>query len=240
VSDVETPVGPTSTPDDPAAGRRCPRCSSAVQPSQEYCLECGLRLPRTDPRRLDVAAGGLVERHPWGRGWLVPALLGLVVAAGGTAAAIAISDANGGGTTITAATGGSRTVTESTATLTAPEPTAPATTAASPPATTNRPPATAPPRPATLAWPQGRRGWTIVLLSVPKPNGRAGAEARAADARRKGVPNVGILDSSRFASLHPGYFVVFSGVFDSEAEATSALPRTRSAFPLAYGRQVVP
>jgi len=54
------------------------------------------------------------------------------------------------------------------------------------------------------------------------------------------LANVGILNSSRFASLHPGYFVVFTGVFDSEAEATSALPRARSVFPLAYQREIVP
>jgi hypothetical protein len=51
---------------------------------------------------------------------------------------------------------------------------------------------------------------------------------------------VGVLNSSRFASLHPGYFVVFSGIFESQAEATSALPRARSAFPLAYQREIVP
>jgi hypothetical protein len=49
-----------------------------------------------------------------------------------------------------------------------------------------------------------------------------------------------VLNSSRFASLHPGYFVVFHGVFDSDAEATSALPRARGVFRLAYVRQIVP
>ena len=30
-----------------------------------------------------------------------------------------------------------------------------------------------------------------------------------------------MLDSSRFSSLHPGYFVVFFGIYDNEAEAQS-------------------
>jgi len=54
------------------------------------------------------------------------------------------------------------------------------------------------------------------------------------------LTDVGVLNSSRFASLHPGYFVVFTGVFDAQPEATSALPRARAAFPLAYAREIVP
>ena len=234
MTEVETPVAPAEAP------RRCPRCAAGVEPRQEYCLECGLRLPPPDATERTPPPA---ERAPWTSGWLLPALLGLLIAAAGTAAAIAISDGDDAPAAIPVATGGTRTVTDETATLTAPEPTVPPTTAAPPPATTAAPPPTTPrprPRPATIAWPAGKRGWTIVLLSVPQGNGRAGAEARAADARRSGLESVGILNSSRFASLHPGYYVVFTGVFDSEAEATGALPRARGAFPLAYSRQVVP
>ncbi len=222
--------------DQRAAGQRgCPRCSAPVEPHQEYCLECGLRLPR-EPTAIDRASAQVAERHPWSGGWIFPALLGLLIAVVGTGAAIAISDDGESPAAVPTATGGSRTATETTSTLTAPEPTAPAPTTAptAPPATT------APRPPATLAWPTERRGWTIVLLSVPQSNGRAAANERAAEARRDGIPNVGVLLSSRFASLHPGYFVVFSGIFDSQAEATSALPRARSVFPLAYQRQIVP
>jgi hypothetical protein len=38
---------------------------------------------------------------------------------------------------------------------------------------------------------------------------------------------VGVLDSSRYASLHPGYWVVFAGVYPSEPEATSRLREAR-------------
>jgi len=36
-----------------------------------------------------------------------------------------------------------------------------------------------------------------------------------------------LLDSSRYASLHPGYWVVFAGVYPSEPEATSRLREAR-------------
>ena len=225
--------------DQPAVGQRhCPRCSAAVEPHQEYCLECGARLPDERTTASDRAAAHVPERRSWSDGWVAPALLGLLIAVIGTGAAIAISDDGESPAAAPTATGGSRTAPETTSTLTAPEPTSPAPTTA--PATTAPRPTTTPRRPATLAWPQERRGWTIVLLSVPQANGREAADARAAEARRNGIPNVGVLNSSRFASLHPGYYVVFSGIFDSQAEATSALPRARSAFPLAYQRQIVP
>ncbi len=75
---------------------------------------------------------------------------------------------------------------------------------------------------------------------MPQSAGRPLANQRAAEARRRGLAGVGVINSSRFASLHPGYYVVFTGVYDDQAEATSALPRARSAFPLAYAREIVP
>ena len=225
--------------DRPAERQRvCPRCSATVEPLQEYCLECGLRLPAEGTTPLGTASAQPAERDSWSGGWIVPALLGLLIAVLGTGAAIAISDDGESPAAVTAATGGSSTAPETTSTLTAPEPTAPAPTTAPP--TTARTTTAAPRPPATLAWPRDRRGWTIVLVSLPQSIGRDGADERAAEARRGGLPNVGVLNSSRFASLHPGYFVVFTGIFDSQAEATSALPRARSAFPLAYQREIVP
>ncbi len=219
----------------------CPRCASVVQPGQEYCLACGGRLGHGRPGPVERASAGVNERHPWAGAWLLPALLGLAIAVLGTGAAIAISDDGKEASAVSTATGGSLTVTDSGSTLTAPEPTAP--TAANtvpetqPPTTT----APAPPRnPAAVSWPRNQRGWTIVLLSLPQANGRRAAVAKATEARSGGLRRVGVLDSSRYASLHPGYYVVFTGVFDTQAEAASALQRARAVFPAAYQREIVP
>jgi septal ring-binding cell division protein DamX len=223
---------------------RCPRCSAGVQPGQEYCLDCGGRLGPVERDAATRASTAAASRWGSAAAWAVPALLALLVAAIGTGAAIAISNEGDAPQAISVATGGTRTVTEATPTVTAPEP--PATTAATtaPPATTTPPATTAPPKPppvpAAITWPRDRRGWTIVLLSVPTSNGRDAAAEQATRARGRGLRRVGVLDSSRYASLHPGYYVVFQGVFDSEAEAASALQRARAVFPNAYQREIVP
>jgi hypothetical protein len=79
----------------------------------------------------------------------------------------------------------------------------------------------------------------VVLKSTPTSEGRGPAEAAAQRAINAGLPQVGILDSSNYSSLRPGYYVTFTGVYDTLNQAASALPRARSAgFPLAYVRQV--
>jgi len=83
-------------------------------------------------------------------------------------------------------------------------------------------------------------GWTITLASLPQTGGRRAAVERARDARRHDLGTVGILDSSQYASLHPGYWIVFTGEFASEAEASSALPSARAFARTASVRRVVP
>ncbi len=217
---------------------RCPRCDAPALAGQEYCLNCGARLPQAAAGPVARASASVGERHDWAGTWLVPALLGLVIAVLGTGAAIAISGDGDDQIAISTATGGSLTVTGGTPTLTAPEPTTAPTGTTAPAATTAPPPP--PVNPAAITWPRDRRGWTIVLLSLPQQNGRPAAAAQATKARDGGLRRVGILDSSRYASLHPGYYVVFQGVYESEAEASSALQRARTVFPSAYQREIVP
>lgn len=76
-------------------------------------------------------------------------------------------------------------------------------------------------------WPVGRDAWTIVLASIPKVDGRDQAVALAEEARRRGLTPAGVLDSSRYPSLRPGYWMAYEGVFGSEAEANGALPKAR-------------
>jgi hypothetical protein len=90
-----------------------------------------------------------------------------------------------------------------------------------------------------ISWPSGEDGYTVVLRSTPTSQGRGPAESAAQQARNNGLPEVGILESSDFSSLNPGYYVTFTGVYDTENEAENALPRARtSGFPTAYVREV--
>jgi hypothetical protein len=209
--------------------QRCPRCSAAAEPGQEYCLECGLRLTGEQS-----GSSNPVSRER-SRAWLGPAFIALIVAALGAGASIALSSDGDVREAISTATGGSLTITGTGPLLTAPEPTKTTTsTAATTP--TPKPPVI----PAVATWPRPQRGWTIVLVSLPQSGGSAAADAKAAEARKGGLRRVGVINSSRYASLHPGYYVVFTGIFDTQTEAVSALQRAKAVFPSAYAREIIP
>ena len=147
--------------------------------------------------------------------WALRAVATGVVALLGAAAAVAATGSDGGQATLVTAIGGFATTPDSAG--------------------------EEPVRPSGVAeWPTDEDGWTIALASMPQTAGRAAALDRARAARRRGLPQVGVLDSSRYASLHPGYWIVFSGVYSSEAEATSALEDARRASRTAVVRHVVP
>lgn len=162
--------------------------------------------------------GGVVTvaSGPWRSGWPMRALAAGVVAVIGAAAAVAATGSEGGSAPLTTAIGGFATTPQGQS-------------------------GEAPVGPSGVAeWPTDEEGWTIALASIPQTEGRATAVQRARTARRRGLPQVGVLDSSRYASLHPGYWIVFTGVYSSEAEATSALEDARRASRTAVVRRVVP
>lgn len=187
----------------------CPRCGTNVDPRQEYCVECGTRLP---------GSGAVDRATDPSQGWVLRTVLAFVIALAGTAAAVAATGDGGDSVEVVTATGGFATVPTS-STLPSPSEAGPG---------------------GIVDWPAGDDGWTIALASVPQTKGRRAAVARAREARRTGLSSVGILDSSRYASLHPGYWVVFTGVYTSEAEATSALEPARKAARTATVRRIVP
>jgi hypothetical protein len=210
-------------------GQRCPHCSAASEPGQEYCLECGLRLTA-------MQSGSASPISPErSRAWLGPAFIALIVAALGAAASIAVSSNGDVRDAISTATGGSLTITGTGPALTAPEP---AKTTKTTKTTTTPTPKTL--NPAVATWPRTNSAWTIVLLSLPQSGGFAAADAKAVEARQGGLRRVGVINSSRFASLHPGYYVVFTGIFDTQTEAVSALQRAKAVFPSAYAREIIP
>ena len=158
--------------------------------------------------------------------WIRPALFFLAVSVSATAIAVVVSVSRGSSSATTTTT----TTTTATTATTASTPTTTTVVTATTPATTTTTTTTPTPRPpASGAWPPGKSGYTLVLESIPLSVGRTSAAARARTARRAGLPRVGVLDSSKHASLHPGYYVVFSGIYASSRGASAALPAAHAA-----------
>jgi SpoIID/LytB domain protein len=87
-------------------------------------------------------------------------------------------------------------------------------------------------------WPAGRSGYTVVLDSVATSAGLGAARADATRARRAGLPQVGVLVSAEFATLRPGFYVVFSGVYRTAAQAQAAIGAAKAKYPAAYLRRI--
>jgi hypothetical protein len=224
----------------------CPRCGAPHGPDQEYCLECGHRLQPT-PGPFGRLSSAWQRRFGWYPGdWVWPVLLGFLIAVAGATAAIVLADAGAKDNPIVATQGGPAhlpTTAPPTATVALPSVPTGTPSGSGPPPTPSAPPPTATtgPRPGVLTpWPAGENGYTVVLESVPAGGGgRALAVARARSASTAGLPSVGVLDSSRFSSLHPGYYVVFSGVYSSDPQAERARAAAAAkGFEAAYVRQI--
>jgi hypothetical protein len=247
-SDGEPSLPPPGPP-------RCPRCGAEHELDQEYCLECGLRLPP-----LGTPARTFIRRELWSRdspAWLWATLLALLLVAlvaGAIAAVAATRDEkkDAGRPVVTT----DRDTTETIGTFTDTSPltvptTAPTgttetilptgTTVSVPTLTTSTSTTTTTTTSGSIrSWPAGKDGYTIVLASIETSRGRAPAERRANDAIDEGLPEVGILNSSDYLTLNPGYYVAFTGIYDTIGQARDALPTARSFQPLAYVREITP
>jgi hypothetical protein len=218
-----------------AAESACPRCGAAREPGDRYCLECGLALPAITGR-LPALRRGWIRRVGWYPGdWVWVALLTFLVAVGGATAAIAVSKHREGARTTVVAPAPGVAVTEPS--LAPPQTTTPAGDTSTLPAAPE--PTSTAVASARITWPADQNGWTIVLVSYPKLGGRPSALRTAAKAAKAGLDQVGVIDSSRYASLQPGYFVVFTGVYGSKSDADAAVATARQAgFGGAYTRQI--
>ena len=223
----------------PASERACPRCGSGLAPDQEWCLNCGTdvgaRVAPTPRWRLPVAlVGGLLAL-------LVAALVLALVELSGDPQPVAKAPAGAATATATPAgqpadDGGAA------APATSATPAPPATGTVTPaPSGTIAPPVagatpaapTTPAAPATGAlatWPAGKNAWTVVLAST-RSRAEAQKKARAAGG------GAGVLHSDDYSSLRKGYWVVFSGQFDTRKQAEAAATSRGND---AYARRVVP
>jgi hypothetical protein len=224
-----------------AADRTCPRCGAAREPDQRYCLDCGLVLPAVSGR-LPSLRRRWIRRLGWYPGdWIWISLLTLLVAGGGAASAIVltrhVNDDKGSVFTAPPAVSVTEPAPVPTATTPATVDTTTLPAAPEPQTTTSaKPPG---PKNGRFAWPRNENGWTIVLVSYPKTTGRPAALQTADRAARSGLHQVGLLDSSLYASLQPGYYVVFTGVYPAKADADAAVATARqSGFSGAYSRQI--
>jgi hypothetical protein len=232
----------------------CPRCGVAYEPLQEYCLECGARLP-TNRGVVGVLASSWQRRFAWYPGdWVWPVGFFLLLTIVATAAVlVANATRSSAADTIVATTSvplgpgaTQQTVPTTTPTSTLPVAPGPTTTSGPLPVAPGSPSTSTPtvpkpaPNPNALAsWPKNGAGYTVILESLPLANGRAEALTRARRAKSAGLPQVGILVSSQYTSLHAGYYAIFSGIYRTQDQAAAAISRAHaSGFPDAYQTRV--
>ena len=245
---VEPPPPPpppeAAPPPAPPEPDRCPNCGAPHDVYQEYCLECGRRLP-------GAYVGGRYA-EVWRRDspiWLWAALAALLLVALVSGAVVALAATDDGKNSEPASsipvvsTAPSTTdtvgVVTPTITITTPPTTTLSTTTFSTTTFGTTTFGTTTTTGSNVTWPPNKDGFTVVLKSVPTSNGRSQAESAANKARTNGLSQVGILNSSDFSSLNPGYYVTFTGIYDTQSQANAALPNARSkGFPTAYVREV--
>ena len=200
--------------------------------------------------RLETGWRGRVRRYPGD--WFLAALALLAIAAVGAALAIVSTRERERATTLVAtmpvaeegpATGSTHTAAATDATTGMSETAPGAGTGTSPSPSPPPSPPPAPPAPARagalVQWPAGRSGYTIVLRSLPTADGRARAVSEARRAAGAGLADVGVIDSSDYSSLHPGYYVVFSGIYETFQDAEEAADDARvEGFDDAYPARV--
>ena len=238
---------PPPPPPVDAEGGECPRCGTPYEPFQEYCLECGLRLPVTHGV-IPVLATAWRRRMPWYPGdWIWPVLGALVVAA------LAARDRDPRQRTTT----GRATKTQRPATrpcragpatghgAAAGRRTRPARAddrrCPTPPSRPSRPP---PPPPA------GERADRVAAGSERLDDrARLGPAERRTGGRRSarrrkaigaGLTDVGVLNSAEFSSLHSGLLRGLQRGLQLAERGAERLDTAKGTYPQAYARQIDP
>ena len=251
--------------EEPVEQPRCPNCLSAVEPDQQYCLQCGERLAPAGPSPSSPMGGR--SRPPAA---LIVAIGALLLLLGGFGIAYGFTrDDDGtkaGGTTTGksgTSTGG---VVVPTLTITDTNQTVPTFTdvptgtdipTGTGPVPTDIPPDSIPTFPTdtgttgpiptgtdpgdeTSDWPQGEDAFAVILSSDDTEKFTfESITAKKQQAVAKGFSNAGVLNSDDYFTLNPGYWVLYLGPYDTKSEAQAAQAEARAAgYSDAYVRRV--
>jgi hypothetical protein len=219
------------TPPSAPTGTVCANCGAPLAADQRYCLSCGTRRgeprvpvagapvkdaatarakgkpaePPTAPRSADVSPIAAVIGIALLGGML---LIGVLIGRGSgddesAAPVIRVEEAAGATTTTTSGADG-----EGSQTTT--------------------------PTDVASEWPQGTDGFTIQLSTVSKQDATTESVAAAKQgAVTDGAADAAVLDSDLYASLPPGNYVIYSGVFTDRKSAEVALKGLSKSFPAA-------
>ena len=226
---------------------RCPACLSPVRSDQRYCLECGERLLVDE---IPPPPGGGSAFSNRSTSLLAIAAIVLIVVGVGLAW-VALREPSGGeDTTDTAITAPTTAPTDAAITETGITDTGITDTGFTDTGftdtgmtdTTITDTGMTDTGSSAGGWPVGQTGWAVILASKSQSEFQeSDAQAIADQAATSGVQMTGVLDSSQFPTLNPGYWAVFSGPYATKAEAESAAATIQSqGYPDAYARQVQP
>lgn len=225
---------------------RCPACLSPIRTDQRYCLECGEPLATDELPPIPATPGVLQER---GAPLLVAAAI-LLVLIGVGLSWVALREPSSDDAAQTTAMPTDTVITDTGMTDTFPTDTGftdtfPTDTGFTDTTMTDTGMTDTFPTDTGTAggdWPAGQTGFAVIIASKDQAQfTEDDARAIADDASAAGVSSVGVLDSSQFPSLNPGYWAVYSGPYMTKAEATSAAATIRGqGYPEAYAREVAP
>jgi len=220
---------------------RCPACLSPVRADQRYCLECGERLQVDE---IPPPPGGGSAMSTRSTRVLAIAAIILIVIGIGLAWVALRKSSNGEDSTSSTATAPTTptdtAITDTGITDTGITDTGITDTGITDTGITDT--GMTDTGSSAGGWPVGQTGWAVILASKSQAQFQeTDAQAIADQAATAGVPMTGVLDSSQFPSLNPGYWAVFSGPYSTKAEAQAAATTIQGqGYPDAYARQVQP
>jgi SPOR domain len=83
-------------------------------------------------------------------------------------------------------------------------------------------------------------GWIVILASIPTAAGQSSATSFAKQAEKAGIGSTSVLNSSNRRPLRGGYWVVYTGPYNSLTEVSAAADNVhKSGFSSAYIRELV-